>query len=487
MIQLLPKSQSNFLLLYPLLKPFKDRWESAATANVSLVLVLWLLLPFYGRNKKHSPLYRPLVVLGGFTLVAWFSVYNILGHDSKQGASMLANAAVSSQASASMKAGAELFSSQGCAGCHTIDGHGGNIGPDLSDVGSKGHSDQWLTTQIRNPKAHDPSTVMPSFGSLSTAQVNNLVDYLQSLKSSSSQPAQGTAPAQAGGSTNEPNSTAATATSGPNEPSGSTENKSLTSQNASLSSKGKSLFRSEGCIGCHRVDGSGGHIGPNLSDIGSEDFSRQWLTVQIMNPKKHDPESIMPSFASLSNENLNALVTYIESLKGPSGPTASSQSAGSPVKSAVESQAAPPARRSQYQGRGTYNFIALTIAGFSVAILIVIGLWIGFTNGSGRNSPVRPDNQRLRTSSEEDKSSNSFGTYHKKYESDEPSTSSASFALIVIIIVAIITTAVILIFSAFVTTKPVPSVTTRHISSQQENQSGNTGRLVNDQSKENKE
>ena len=487
MIPLLPKSQSNFLILCPPLMPFKDQWEPGLAAGVPFVLVLWLLLPFYGCNKKHSPLYRPLVVLGCFTLVAWFSVYNILGHNSEQGASMVANTAASSQASASMKAGVELFSSQGCESCHTIHGHGGSIGPDLSDVGSKGHSDQWLTTQIRNPKAHDPSTVMPSFDSLSAAKVNNLVDYLQSLKSSSSQPAQGTAPAQAGGSTNEPNTAAATATSGPNEPSGSTENKSLTSQNASLLSKGKSLFRSEGCIGCHRVDGSGGHIGPNLSNIGSEDFSRQWLTVQIRNPKKHDPESIMPSFASLGDENLNALVTYIESLKGPSGPTASFQSAGSPVKSAVESQAAPHARRSQYQGRGTYKFIALTIAGFSVAVLIVIGLWIGFTNGSGRDNPVRPDNQRPRTSSEEDKSSNSFGTYHKKYESDEPSTSSTSFALIVIIIVAIITTAVILIFSAFVTTKPVPSVTTRHISSQHASQSGNTGRPVNDQSEENKE
>jgi mono/diheme cytochrome c family protein len=462
------------------------------TTGVPLVLVLLLLLlPFYSRNKKHNPLYRPLAVLGGFTLVAWFSVYNILGHNNEQVASLVANTAVSMPASASVKAGAELFSSQGCAGCHTIHGHGGSIGPDISDIGSQGHSNQWLTTQIRNPKAHDPSTVMPSFDSLSAAQVNNLVDYLQSLKSSSSQPAQGTTPAQAGGSTNEPNTTAATATSGPNEPSGSAENKSLTSQNASLLSKGKSLFRSEGCIGCHRVDGSGGHIGPNLSNIGFEDLSRQWLTVQIMNPKKHDPESIMPSFASLSNENLNALVTYLESLKGPSGPTASSQSAGSPVKSAVVSQAAPPARRSQYQGRGTYKFIALTIAGFSVAVLIVIGLWIGFTNGSGRDNPVRPDNQRLRTSSEKDKSANSFGTYHKKQESDEPSTSSASFALIVIIIVAIITTTVILIFSSFVTTKPVPSVTTRHISSQQANQSGasatNTGRPANDRPKDNKD
>jgi sulfur oxidation c-type cytochrome SoxX len=487
MIPLLPKSQSNFLLLYPLLKPFKDRWEPGATADVPFVLVLLLLLPFYSRNKKHSPLYRPLAVLGVFALVAWFSVYTILGHNSEQGASMAANTAVSSQALASVKTGAELFSSQGCAGCHTIHGHGGSIGPDISDIGSQGHSNQWLTTQIRNPKAHNPSTVMPSFDSLSTAQVSNLVDYLQSLKSSSSRPAQGTAPAQAGGSTNEPNTAAATSTSGPNESSGSAENKSLTSQNASLSSKGKSLFRSEGCIGCHRVDGSGGHIGPNLSNIGSEDLSRQWLTVQIRNPKKHDPEGIMPSFASLSNENLNALVMYLESLEGPSRPTASSQSAGSPVKSAVESQVAPPARQSQYPGRGTYKFISLTIAGFAVAVLIVIGLWIGFTNGSGRDDSARPDNQRRRTSSEEDNSANSFGTYHKKYESDEPSTSSASFALIVIVIVAIITTAVILIFSAFVTTKSVPSVTTRHISSQQASQSGNTSRPVNDQSEENKE
>ena len=34
----------------------------------------------------------------------------------------------------------------------------------------------WLADQIRDPKAHDPQTVMPAFKALSTEQVGDLVE-----------------------------------------------------------------------------------------------------------------------------------------------------------------------------------------------------------------------------------------------------------------------------------------------------------------------
>jgi mono/diheme cytochrome c family protein len=79
--------------------------------------------------------------------------------------------------------GRELFDSIGCMGCHMVNGKGGMVGPDLSDEADKGKSRKWLTTQIRDPKANDPTTIMPAFDNLSDKKVDYLVDYLMTLSS----------------------------------------------------------------------------------------------------------------------------------------------------------------------------------------------------------------------------------------------------------------------------------------------------------------
>ena len=86
--------------------------------------------------------------------------------------------------SASAQQGKKLFDSLGCMGCHMVNGQGGRVGPDLSNEGNSSHSDQWLATQIRDPKANDPGTIMPAFNNLTAQKVSNLVDYLRSLKTS---------------------------------------------------------------------------------------------------------------------------------------------------------------------------------------------------------------------------------------------------------------------------------------------------------------
>jgi mono/diheme cytochrome c family protein len=91
-----------------------------------------------------------------------------------------------------VKRGLELFNTIGCTGCHKVNGHGGTVGPDLSDEGNKGRSTAWLTRQIRNPKANDPQTVMPAYGYLSDDKVADLIDYLQSLSTGQSREDGGT-------------------------------------------------------------------------------------------------------------------------------------------------------------------------------------------------------------------------------------------------------------------------------------------------------
>ena len=48
--------------------------------------------------------------------------------------------------------GQAIYASSGCAGCHRINGQGGSLGPDLSDVGAS-RSAAWLRESIASPDA----------------------------------------------------------------------------------------------------------------------------------------------------------------------------------------------------------------------------------------------------------------------------------------------------------------------------------------------
>jgi cytochrome c oxidase cbb3-type subunit III len=51
--------------------------------------------------------------------------------------------------------GKEVYASNGCASCHSIDGEGGDSGPDLSNVGAL-RSPSFLRDEILNPGANKP-------------------------------------------------------------------------------------------------------------------------------------------------------------------------------------------------------------------------------------------------------------------------------------------------------------------------------------------
>jgi cytochrome c oxidase subunit 2 len=85
-----------------------------------------------------------------------------------------------------------VFQREACAGCHTIRGTSasGKVGPDLTDVGSRARigADTLLNTPenmrkwIRDAQSFKSGISMPSFGSLSDADVAAVTAYLESLK-----------------------------------------------------------------------------------------------------------------------------------------------------------------------------------------------------------------------------------------------------------------------------------------------------------------
>jgi cytochrome c oxidase subunit 2 len=92
--------------------------------------------------------------------------------------------------SSPVAAGARLFASSPCVACHTVRGVSTQrVGPDLTHFGSRttlaagilSNTSENLTTWLRDPPAVKPGTMMPALG-LSSAQISELVAYLESLK-----------------------------------------------------------------------------------------------------------------------------------------------------------------------------------------------------------------------------------------------------------------------------------------------------------------
>jgi mono/diheme cytochrome c family protein len=99
-------------------------------------------------------------------------------------------AAEKQQAAGDAKAGAALFKSQGCGGCHTFKAAGtnGTVGPDLNKLAAyaktanQGSLKEFTQESIANPSAYIEKgypNAMPNFGStLSAKQIADLVAYV---------------------------------------------------------------------------------------------------------------------------------------------------------------------------------------------------------------------------------------------------------------------------------------------------------------------
>jgi ubiquinol-cytochrome c reductase cytochrome b subunit len=185
-----PKPEWNFLFFYEALKFLPGQLEMIVTVGIPVIGTLILLLvPFFDRDPERHPLKRPMAMAGWVIIIAGFIALTLAGAygkpegiETKDTATSAPGPAAPAVLSADAKAGSDLFKSSGCAACHRIGGTGGSIGPDLSGEGIKGRSRQWLGDQLRNPKAHNPASIMPSITALGDKAIEQLVEYLLSLR-----------------------------------------------------------------------------------------------------------------------------------------------------------------------------------------------------------------------------------------------------------------------------------------------------------------
>lgn len=84
--------------------------------------------------------------------------------------------------------------------------------------------------------------------------------------------------------------------------------------NAKQLAHGQDVFDEAGCIGCHKLHGTGGVIGPELDKVGAV-HSPEWLVKHFKNPSSVSPGSAMPPIR-VSEEDLQALTLYVLSFTG---------------------------------------------------------------------------------------------------------------------------------------------------------------------------
>jgi mono/diheme cytochrome c family protein len=189
-----------------------------------------------------------------------------------------------------LRKGAKLFMTKACYGCHKVEGISeGKLGVELSEAGAKWRI-EYLKESIVDPKANNPESLMPHLG-LSEEEVKALVIYLKSL-------------------------TGEDLVDGPVRNYMSLkawENKGKAKVEISLES-GQTLFASKGCIACHRVNGVGELVGPDLSVVGLQ-RTKEWIIQHFINPRSLVAGSLMPDF-ELSQSEMDALTLYLMSLKG---------------------------------------------------------------------------------------------------------------------------------------------------------------------------
>ena len=194
-----------------------------------------------------------------------------------------------------------IFEAQGCLACHNLDLQGSAFAPSLDNVGVRRNA-QWLREKLIDPHGKLPATFMPAYSRLSERELEALVAFLGTL--TPGRPS--------------PDNTGEARIEIPTDEQGKPR---FTLDQVE---RGKLLFQQQGCLGCHAVNGiyPGGPVGPNLTHEAQRRRSDEWQLQHLIDPLSvyvidgaEGATWIMPSYRSLSREDLEALVAFLQSLK----------------------------------------------------------------------------------------------------------------------------------------------------------------------------
>jgi cytochrome c oxidase subunit 2 len=84
-------------------------------------------------------------------------------------------------------------------------------------------------------------------------------------------------------------------------------------QDSALVARGQSVFKDQGCYGCHTVGKTGTPIATDLSRIGTK-HDQAYLGAWLRDPAQQKPRQHMPKL-KLTESEVQALTAYLGSLR----------------------------------------------------------------------------------------------------------------------------------------------------------------------------
>jgi cytochrome c2/uncharacterized membrane protein len=211
-------------------------------------------------------------------------------------------------------AGRAIYRDLGCDGCHGEARHleGPGMPPSLACAGSKLRP-EWMLAYLRHPYrmrwldvGRRPLTRMPDF-QLDSLEAASLVAYLTGRTDPGIFPPDSMeeSPAPAG-----------------------------------MAALGRSLAAQYACRGCHRIEGSGTPLGPDLDGVGTR-LRPSYTLVFLKSPRTIIPGTAMPNF-HLWKDEARQLTAYLASLTTlPSGSSGLPEGSTPEMRSAVGNELSP--------------------------------------------------------------------------------------------------------------------------------------------------
>jgi len=81
-------------------------------------------------------------------------------------------------------------------------------------------------------------------------------------------------------------------------------------QAADTATQARELINSQGCKGCHRIDGQGGSLAPELKDM-KEKWTVATLRQRLLTSSTAKDGVVMPAFDHLSKDDLDVLIAFL--------------------------------------------------------------------------------------------------------------------------------------------------------------------------------
>ena len=188
-----PRPDWYFYFLFYLLRIFK--WPDSVLLGTVIVptiaLMLLLALPFLDVSRERRPLRRPVAMVAAVLTIISMGALTYKGAVAKEPVASESGALVKGWAAtegfgdnADALAGANIFAKVGCLNCHTYQGTGGSIGPDLSQIGKTSNRGvEGFAKYVANP-ADFGNRTMPPFADLGQDNLRRLGEFLQASQGS---------------------------------------------------------------------------------------------------------------------------------------------------------------------------------------------------------------------------------------------------------------------------------------------------------------